>query len=272
MKKSFKLIATVLLLPIVVCSFAQKSMNIEGSPNFRTLSGIENKHGKKIKDGLIYRSGSFSNLTEGDKTKFGAMKISTIIDFRSDSEIHNDPDYIPFDQNIETKRAMIGSMNDKEMLGFMKIVMDPKFNDVTLDSLMISASEGFTNHIKDFKPFFEEVAKKESVVLFHCSAGKDRTGLASALFLHILDVSRDEIIKDYLKSNEALAKIDFSKYKTYGIPEDRMEKLMGVKPIYLETSWNNIIKKYGSIDAMMAIEFGINEKEKKKIQKKYLVK
>lgn len=272
MKNTFILKASILSLFVVLSGFAQKSMNLENSPNFRSLSGIQNKDGKKIKEGIIYRSGNFSKLTDNDVLKFEAMKITTIVDFRNDSEIQKDPDFIPSGQKIETKRAEIGSVNEKGMGGFMKVLMSPKFSEAALDSLMIAASDGFTARIHDFKPFFEEVSKKETVVLFHCSAGKDRTGLASALFLHILNVSNEEIMKDYLRSNEAKAKTDLSKYKSYGLPEERMAKLMGVKPIYLETSWNNIIKKYGSINNMLAIEFGITEKVKKEIQKKYLVK
>lgn len=272
MKNTIKLKASILSLLLAVSGFAQKNMEIETSPNFRSLSGVQNKEGKKIKEGIIYRSGNFSKLSSNDVAKFNAMNINTIVDFRNDGEIQKDPDFIPAGQKIVTKRAVIGSINEKEMGGFMKILMSPKFSETALDSLMISASDGFTSHIQDFKPFFEEIAKNESVVLFHCSAGKDRTGLASALFLHILDVSEDEIMKDYLRSNEALAKTDLSKYKSYGIPEERMAKLMGVKPIYLETSWNNIIKKYGSIDEMLEKEFAITEKVKKQIQEKYLMK
>lgn len=272
MKNTIKLKATMLSLFIAIASFAQKSMNIESSPNFRSLSGIENKDGKKIKEGIIYRSGNFSKLTEGDITRFDEMNINTIVDFRTDSEIQKDPDFIPKNQKIKTKRAMIGSIKEKEMGGFMKVLMAPKFSETALDSLMISASDGFTNHIQDFKPFFDEISKKESVVLFHCTAGKDRTGLASALFLHILDVSDEEIMKDYLRSNEAVAKTDLAKYKAYGIPEERMAMLMGVKASYLEASWNNIIRKYGSIDKMLLVEFGIDGKAKNQIKKKYLVK
>lgn len=272
MKNTIKLKATMLTLFLALSGFAQKSMNIENSPNFRSLSGIENKEGKRIKEGVIYRSGSFSKLTEDDVTRFKAMNITTIVDFRTESEIQKDPDFIPTGQKIEIKSAMIGSINEKEMGGFMKVLMAPKFSETALDSLMISVSDGFTASISDFKPFFDEISKKESVVLFHCTAGKDRTGLASALFLHILDVSDEEIMKDYLKSNEAVAKTDLAKYKAYGIPEERMAMLMGVKAPYLETSWNNIIKKHGSIDKMLFLEFGIDEKVKNQIKKKYLIK
>lgn len=272
MKTQTFLNSVAVLLMVAIQSHAQKNMDIENSPNFRSLSGIQNKDGKKIKDGIIFRSGNFSKLTPTDITKFDAMHITTIVDFRSDDEIKKDPDFIPTGQVVETKRATIGSINGKEMGQFMKILTAPTFNENQVDSLMIVANTGFVESIKDFKPFFDEVAKKETVVLFHCTAGKDRTGFASSLLLHILDVSDEEIMKDYLRSNEAVAKTDLSKYKAYGIPEDRMAKLMGVKPAYLESAWASVIKKYGSIDNMLLVEFGIDQKVKKQIKKKYLVK
>lgn len=252
-------------------SQAQKNMELENSPNFRSLSGIQNKEGKKIKEGSIFRSGNFSKLTPNDITKFNELHITTIVDFRNDDEIKKDPDFIPAGQTIETKRANIGSINNKEMGQFMKVLMAPTFKETQVDSLMIAANAGFAENIKDFKPFFDEIAKEETVVLFHCTAGKDRTGFASSLLLHILNVSDEEIMKDYLKSNEAVAKTDLGKYKAYGIPEERMAKLMGVKPVYLESAWNTAIKKYGSIDKMLETELGITENVKKQIQQKYLV-
>jgi len=272
MKTQTLLRTTAVFLMIAFQTQAQKNMEIENSPNFRSLSGIHNKDGKKIKEDIIFRSGNFSKLTENDIKKFDALNITTIVDFRNDDEIKKDPDFIPAGEKIETKRANIGSINGKEMGQFMKIMMSPTFNEAQADSLMVAANAGFAESAKDFKPFFDEVKKTETVVLFHCTAGKDRTGFASSLLLHILDVSDEEIMKDYLRSNEAIAKTDLSKYKAYGIPEERMAKLMGVKQAYLESAWNAAIKKYGSIDKMLLVEYGIDKKVKKQIQKKYLVK
>jgi protein-tyrosine phosphatase len=271
MRNQRKLLTSIAFIIIAFQSHSQKSMNIENSPNFRSLSGIHNKEGKKIKNDIIFRSGNFSKLTDNDIKIFDSLHITTIVDFRNDEEIKKDPDFIPTGQLIGTKRAKIGSINDKEMGNFMKVLMSPKLNESQVDSLMVVANLGFAESIKDFKPFFEEVSKKNTVVLFHCTAGKDRTGFASSLLLHILNVSKEEIIKDYLRSNEAILKTDVSKYKAYGIPKERMDKLMGVKPAYLESAWNSIIKKYGSIDKMLLIEFGIDQKIKKQIKRKYLV-
>jgi protein-tyrosine phosphatase len=270
-KKNNPLVHLILFL-LTFNIFAQRNLNIENSPNFRTLSGITNNEGKKIKEAIVYRSGNFSKLSDSDIKIFNSLNINTIVDFRNDDEINKDPDFIPQGQKIVTKRAVIGSINPKGMSRFMQVLMNPKFKKEDVDSLMIDANKNFVESVRDFKPFFEALSEENSVVLFHCSAGKDRTGLASSLLLHILDMSKETIFEDYLKSNEAVSKINFEKYNQIGVPAERMALLMGVKASYLESAWNSITKKYGSIDNMLLIEFGIDAKTKQRIKDKYLTK
>jgi protein-tyrosine phosphatase len=71
-------------------------------------------------------------------------------------------------------------------------------------------------------------------------------------------------------SNEAVSKIDHSKMKSYGIPEDRSIVLMGVKEVYLETAWKSLEEKYGTLDEMLFQVFGIGEVEKMQLKAKYL--
>lgn len=272
MKKTIKLKATMLSLFLALNIFAQRNLNIENSPNFRTLSGITNSEGKKIKEAIIYRSGNFPKLSDNDVKIFNSLNINTIVDFRNDDEIAKDPDLIPQGQKIETKRAVIGSIDPKGMNRFMQVLINPKFKTEDIDSLMINANKNFAERVRDFKPFFDALSQENSVILFHCSAGKDRTGLASSLLLHILDIPKEAIIEDYLRSNEAVSKINLEKYNQFGVPAERMALLMAVKAPYLEAAWDSIIKKYGSIDKMLLLEFGIDEKEKNEIKKKYLTK
>lgn len=267
-------IYTLLIAVLITASCSKKEQKtlFESSPNFRELSGIINNENKTLKKGLIYRSGSFSNFSENEKNIFKSLKINTIVDFRSDFEIEREPDYIPKNQTIDIKNAPIGSLaNKKAMQDFMKVLNAPNFNKSSADSLMIAANRNFIKNIKDFKPFFNVIKDDNNrVVLFHCSAGKDRTGMAASLFLHILDVPFDIILKDYLKSNKAAKKIDEKKLAMYGVPIENIKMLMGVKESYLKAGWNEIIKKYGSVDKMLLTEFGIDAKTKQKIKNRYL--
>ena len=267
---------TVVALMAAVCtSFsvqAQKNLGMESSPNFRELGGLQINENYQVKDDMLYRSGSFSDLPDSDEQKLLATGINRVVDFRSPFEIEREPDHIPASLNAEYVPCQIGSLDPNSMGAFMKVFTSEDFHKSQVDSLMIMANHGFVENIADYKPLFNSLQETESVVLFHCSAGKDRTGLASSLILHILGADWDTIMADFLRSNEAVAKMDTKKMEMYGIPADRAKSLAGVEAEYLESAWAGIVEKYGSVDAMLDKEFGIGEKEKESLRKKYLEK
>lgn len=266
-----KIIVVTLLLLSAGFVEAQKNLGIQGSPNFRELGGLETKNGQVFKEGMLFRSGSFPNLNEHDQAILSTTGINSVIDFRSAFEIENEPDFFPNEMNVNWINAPIGSLDQKGMSQFREVLSNPDFKSEDLDNLMIQANRGFVDHIEDFKPFFVEIQKPETIVLFHCSAGKDRTGFASSLLLHALGYDWEEILADFLTSNDAVLKADLSKMKMYGFPEDRAAQLMGVKASYLESSWKAVNEKYGSIDNMLEMVFGIGESEKELLRKKYLL-
>ncbi|WP_238542177.1 tyrosine-protein phosphatase [Cecembia lonarensis] len=273
MMKIIKALLKALLLVFIAGNLqAQINIGITASPNFRELGGIEINDGKTIREGLIFRSGSFSNLSDLDAQKLKATGLNTIIDFRSDFEIEREPDFIPESMSVNWIHAPIGSLDQSGMGKFMQVLTKEDFQQEDVDQLMIEANLGFVEYIQDFKPLFDLIQEEDAVVLFHCSAGKDRTGLASALFLHALGADWDTIMEDFLRSNEAVEKTDLSKMAMYGIPEDRAKALMGVKAVYLESAWSAIEEKYGSADALLAQEFGIGQEEKEFLRSKYLEK
>lgn len=270
--KTLKLVLSAAAMLSAASVYGQKNLGLEASPNFRELGGIQIDDQYTIKDDMLYRSGSFSHLPEGDIEKLEQTSINTVVDFRSDFEIESEPDDIPASLHAEQVSAQIGSLDPNTMKMFMKVLMDSDFSEAKMDSLMVMANQGFVENIHDFKPLFDHLLEKDAVILFHCTAGKDRTGLASSMILHALGADWDTIMADYLRSNEAAQKIDTSKLEMYGIPKDRAQYMGGVKATYLKAAWAGIEEKYGSMDAMMEQEFGIGEKEKKQLKKKYLSK
>jgi len=265
-----KIIVFSVLILVSFSVQAQKNLGLEASPNFRELGGLSINDKYQIKEGVLYRSGSFSHLGEQDVEIFESTGINRVVDFRSPFEIESEPDQIPPSLNAEYVPCQIGSINPNAMSGFMKILSKRDFQRSQVDSLMIMANRGFIESISDYTPLFETIQEKESVVLFHCSAGKDRTGLASSLILHILGADWDTILADFLRSNEARDKMDTSKLEMFGIPADRAKLLGGVEAEYLQAAWAEIEQKYGSVDTMLEEVFGIGKKEKKALRKKYL--
>lgn len=269
--RTLKIILTTAAVVTSMQVMAQKNLGLETSPNFRELGGLSIGSDFQIKEGMIFRSGSFSHLPEADKEKLAQTEINKVVDFRSEFEIEREPDDIPASLGAEYVPCPIGEMDQKAMGQFMEVLTRDDFSTESLDALMVEANRGFVENISDYSPFFENLQNPDAVVLFHCSAGKDRTGLASSLLLHALGADWDTIMEDYLRSNDAVAKLDENKLAMYGIPNDRAQYLMGVQPQYLEAAWEGIKKEYGSVDAMLEKEFGIGDKEKEALRTKYLI-
>lgn len=258
-------LCSILSLP----SIAQRNIGLEGSPNFRELGGISTPDGRSVKAGMLFRSGTISRLNQSDLDKFAVTRIQTVIDFRSDYEISRDPDHYPEALSIDRVHAPIGSMGEEGLKSFMKALQDPSFDEAKAEQLMIIANKGFVESIRDFEPLFDRLKKGERI-LFHCSAGKDRTGLAGAMVLYVLGADQETIMEDFLRSNENRMKSNGDSGSAFGIPAEKIAFLSGVKPSYLKAAFTEIEQKYGSMDSMLLEEFGLDELTKSKIRSHYL--
>jgi protein-tyrosine phosphatase len=201
--------------------------------------------------------------------KFRETGIVTIIDLRSDWEVEREPDAYPVDMGITRIHSSIGSMDQSGMMEFMTALADPNFNEEKADELMIKANLGFANSLADFKPIFDQMLEGEAI-LFHCSAGKDRTGLASAMILHILGADMETIKADFLRSNENIPKREANAGSAWGIPDDKIGLLAGVKEPYLFAALSAIEEKYGSLGKALEQEIGLTDEKIQVIRKLYL--
>lgn len=250
---------------------SEKHIPMHGTPNFRDLGGMINKSGKQIKWGSFFRSGMLSRLTDTDLEYFKTLGIKTVIDFRSDDEVLQEPDKFPDGHSVNYVRTPIGNPAE-----FEKLVEDfeKKQNaQHAVRSVMLRGAEAFVEVLADFKPVIEAMRKGEPF-LFHCSAGKDRTGLSAALILSILDVDREIILEDYLLSNKYTIPY-FTKYVSLitdlGIPKDVALAASGVNREFLETTFKKIDEKYVNFDNMFMKVFNVGSEEKKKFIEKYTI-
>lgn len=250
---------------------SEKLIPMRGVPNFRDLGGIINKNGKQIKWGKIFRSGMLSRLTGEDSLYFKTLAIKTVIDFRGDREAEREPDKLPRDYPVNYIRVPVGNPSDIEKLS--DILGRSREAEETFKSLMLRGAEILTGSPEHFKPVFEAMERGESF-LFHCSAGKDRTGFAAALILSALDVGRDEIVDDYLLSNKYTVPY-FEKYISIitdmGISKDIALAATGVRKEFLDAVFAMIDAKYGKFDNMLSEVFGIDAGKKSRLMEKYTI-
>jgi len=236
---------------------SQRLISLEGAVNFRDLGGYATKDGKQVKWGKIYRSADISKLTDEDLNVLSALHIKIDCDLRGDKEVEVAPDKIP----SETERISLPAGSENVGAGISSYVKYMK-NEASADS-MITAMYSKTDHLqKKYKPMFDHLLSlgTDEALLFHCSAGKDRTGIGAALILYSLGVNEDVIYQDYEATNlyrKASNEQYIKALSTQGVSEKGARRLMAADRKYLKATFDSLKRQYGSVEYFLQLEIGL---------------
>ncbi len=164
-----------------------------GGRNFRSIGGLPATDGRRVVDGRVYRSGHLGELAGHIGAEFGGLNVRTVVTFqtRKEIEILGDP----------PPTLLPAAVWEHIPIG------DPWFEDDWFVREGSSQGDFYVAMVLDYAPlwarFLRIFTREESFpVLYHCTAGRDRTGVATVLLLEALHVSRSVIVSDYLLSNE----------------------------------------------------------------------
>ncbi len=252
--------------------FYPRHIAMAGTPNFRDVGGLPTANGKTVKWNKVYRCGDMGMLSDNDLSLIQALRIKTVVDFRNDTEIAQSADKYPEGESIQRIHANIGSTgNDASMNQLFSVILDPNANAESAHEVMRQLYVNFARSMPDFKPLFDEFFKADQPLLFHCTAGKDRTGVASALFLYALGVDETTIIEEFYLSNRYTRNIEIDHPMLSKANMEVLDVIMGVHPEYIEAYFKTLREKYGSIDKAMEKELGIDEAKRNKLREKYLM-
>lgn len=178
---------------------------IEGAYNFRDLGGLPTRDGQQIRPGRLFRSDTLQALTTPDVEHLhGRLGLRGIVDLRLAREVA-DEGRGPL-ENLADIRYVNSPL---EVAATEGIPPDQVMRHLYLSSLAPgSALVGAVQHICDLS---------DQPVLFHCAAGKDRTGMLAALVLRLLDVDDEIIVADYMRSSAAMPRMvkRFATWPTY---------------------------------------------------------
>lgn len=212
--------------------------------NFRDMGGYATKDGMAVKWRRLYRCDSLANLRTDEWSMFEQLNIRTVIDLRSKAEIKKHPDNLP--KNIRYYRCPLQEDTKKE-----EESNATEGEDTAEKAFMRSMSEGYLSILYDNPKLLTAAVMtvcdtlKRGNVVFHCTAGKDRTGVLAAVILTLLGVRRNDIIADYeishtlnQKFNKLILKqMPDVKKKTYMLesnPEDMKVFLDELKKVNIE--------------------------------------
>ena len=231
-------------------------LNFEGINNFRDLGGYATEDGRQVKWGVLYRSGNLAHASRADLQGLTALELATLIDFRSSVEKEEEPNVLPEPtpfQVVEIATLDGGDMTVAQDI--MQRIEDGNFEGFDPDTVMIEANRAFaTVFTPQFSQFLHTVADAEGApVMWHCTAGKDRTGFAAAFLLRILGVDENTIMADYMESKEhslAARKSELFLLRLFKGEEaaDKLAIIMGVEEAWLEAAFTAITEHWGSFD------------------------
>jgi len=181
----------------------QRIIKFRGFSNFRDLGGYSAEAGTQVKWGVLYRSGHLAKMKSSDLRRFERLGIDTIIDFRSDQEREKEPNRLPDSLNLKKISLPILDPSTSSWGEELRTAIQTReFQDFDASEKMREwYQELAVGHVDQYKRFVHAVLSAQGAsVLWHCSAGKDRTGFAAAILLRVLGVKQDTVEKDYLLS------------------------------------------------------------------------
>jgi protein-tyrosine phosphatase len=235
-----------------------------GASNFRDVGGYASSDGRRVQRGRIFRSNQLGQLTSQDLSQLETLGVHSVVDFRSDDEVAKaGPGLLTW--------AFRHTLPIDPTIGYqlrIRLEGGQPINRQVTEELMCDLYRGFVrDHAAHFRRFFELLLAESTPLVFHCSAGKDRTGFAAALVLSALGVSRDIVFQDYMLTN-LLWKMD--PLSVGDLPADVMTALGRAEEVFLSVAFETINTEFGGMDHYLAHELGLHPPERARLSHLYL--
>jgi protein-tyrosine phosphatase len=253
--------------PSAATTDARRVVALEGQSNFRDLGGYETLGGRHVKWGLIYRSGELSELTAADYRRLSSLGIRTVYDLRDAGERARQPTAW-----AAGPVRSFASPKPEGVAGSVSFRSDSRAAQAQLADFYAKMPDRYAG---EYRVIFRELVAGRAPLLLHCTGGKDRSGLASALILTALGVPRASVVADYqltdqlLKPSRLPAKTSFMQ-QFARLPPDVQAVIVRADPPYLAAAFNAIDTEYGSVNGYLDKALGVGPKQIATLRKLYL--
>jgi protein-tyrosine phosphatase len=257
--------------PDVRPDLARRHVTLQGGKNFRDLGGYEAADGRRVRWGKLYRAGGLAKLTEDDFARLADLGIAVVCDFRTPEERLEEP--TPWPGRTPPRLSAVDYHIDSVLKTGTHPGMTPQDMQALMHQTYVAIAYGLADN---YRAMFAELLAGSTPLVFHCAAGKDRTGLAAALILEVLGVSRETILEDYALTEKlaeqeragrppAAARAPIAYSKAYAHiaklkPEVRA-MMMRSDPDYLNKGLQAIAAKDGSMGAYLKERLGVGPAE-----------
>ena len=217
-----------------------RHLSLAGTVNFRDIGGYPTEDGRRVRWRRLFRADSLNRLSDSDHAEIRQLGVATVIDLRTTAEV---------DEGRFDAEATPVSFHH---LPFMESVPDPESFKAT-PGLLASTYIDMIDEAGDKVAKAIEILAEPShqPAIFHCTAGKDRTGVLAALVLGLLGVSRELIIEDYVlsaQSMHALKERLIERYPDFGAQIAEADEVFSAAPSNIELLLVTIAQRYGTIE------------------------
>lgn len=238
---------------------------LAGATNFRDLGGYIGQDGRPVRWRRIFRSDHLADLTPEDTARLAALGLARAFDFRGVHERAAVPYAVPgiTQHPLPIEPTVVQRMKDLVAAG----------HRVTAEQTVGLMQDTYRAFVHDnahrFAELFEHLLADDAPLVFHCTAGKDRTGFAAALILLALDVPPDVVMHDYLLTNEhyrmpvavsALA------------PPEVLNVLWRVQEDFLHAALDAVERDHGGLDQYLARQLGLTSAARRRLADLYLAR
>ena len=242
-----------------------RHIDFEGIENFRDFGGYDTVHGRPLKRGLLYRSANHAYATDADLERMAKLELAAIIDLRRTEERTREPSkrWPGFGAAVVENDILSDHADWATAMQGAEVNAQWFFND---GMAYYRRAPHEPRHIDLFQRYFRTLAETKGPIVVHCAAGKDRTGLICALTHHLAGVHPDDIMADYLLTNDEsrlARKMSFLGpwlRDTVGkeVDEAGLRVAVSVHPQYLETAFAVIREAHGSLDGYLSEVLGVD--------------
>ncbi|MDO4537953.1 MAG: tyrosine-protein phosphatase [Coriobacteriales bacterium] len=282
-----------------------QSLGLEGIGNARELGSYVGADGKTVRRGVLLRTAMPSYASESDRVRLrDELHLTKVLDFRMRMEYDQsaapfstahatagsspadprdldfaDTEHVPIldeEQMMRGYEAQMQLLGDNPSpIGMVLVGVDGGFINERMYIEFLETEQGKRGYATFFRRLVEQPAGE--ALLYHCTQGKDRTGLASMLILSLLGVDEDTILFDYLLTNEFNAGIIQRERQALlqaGIPEEKLDTYMlGMDQVYevtMRVAMDHLKQSYGSVWGYIHDALGVSEAERDALRDKYL--
>jgi len=238
-------------------------INLGNAPNFRDMGGYAASSGLVLCRGRLFRSDHLGALTAGELAALSSTGLLRVLDLRGVAERALAPCALrnATVHSLPIEPTIVQKLSDLIAAGH-------RLSPADVVALMQETYRGFVrNNTPAFAQLFAHLLESNEPTVFHCTAGKDRTGFAAALVLRSLGVSGEDVMRDYLLTNERLKPQPGSRH---GLAPEVLSVLWQVRPEFLNAAFEAVDEDHGGLEGYFREGLGLREAERERLRTLYL--